>query len=50
MGNVHLKVLVWVGVPCIAVQCEEFPLARKMPPSPGHHPRVMIKASPPSVI
>jgi len=24
--------------------------ARKMPPSPSHHPRVMIKASPPSLI
>jgi len=29
MGDVHLKVFVWVGVSCVAVQCEGFPLARE---------------------
>jgi len=29
MDNVHLKVLVWVGIPYVVVQCEGFPLARE---------------------
>jgi len=29
MGDIDFEVLVWIGLACITVQCERFPLGRE---------------------